>query len=434
VTKGGLVQPGLEDTVPSRELVRPVPITGTTKTSSEDDRSAPVAAGRREILQSSRLLQGLTPAQVDSIAAIWEERVYAPGEFVLREGEPDRFVYVLLDGRAELIKNTSLGTSPSRIGELRVGDTFGEVKIVDRQPSSASVVAATGVTVAAIDLDIFDRHELLAEARATVWRNVGQILAERLRRTSITGADAIHRELAESEARAYAGRFTLLIFCGIAVLHLAFSALALVPVSYRPPDSILAFVFVFWTAIPVLLSLRRTPFPLDSYGLTWRRGGAHALQALAWTVPLLGLLLLLKVVLTHWAPSMAGRPTLDPTALFAGRPFDWGFFGLAMLLYGVHAPVQEFVARVGLQGSLQHFLRVPPGRVDWRPIVIANLVFASGHGFIGFWFSAAAFVPGLFWGWLFAKQRSLVGVSVSHVALGWWALFALGLHAVIGGG
>jgi membrane protease YdiL (CAAX protease family) len=46
----------------------------------------------------------------------------------------------------------------------------------------------------------------------------------------------------------------------------------------------------------------------------------------------------------------------------------------------------------------------------------------------------AAFVPGLFWGWMFAKQRSLVGVTVSHIAVGLWAIFALGVHAIIGGG
>lgn len=391
-------------------------------------------ATHREILLSSTLFRGLTPVQVDSLAALWEERTYAPGDYLLREGEADAFVYVLLEGHAELVKNTSLGGRPSRIGELRRGDTFGEVKIVDRQPSSASVVATTRMSVVALDLDVFDRQAALAEARATVWRNVGQILAERLRRTSVTGADAIQRELAESEARAYAGRFFVFMFAMIAILELAFSALDLVPLIHRPPDSILSFIFIIGSAFFVLLLLRRTPFSLESYGLTFRGGWAHALRALTSTVPILVLLLLVKLALMRWVPSMAERPLFDPSALFAGRPFDWGFFVVAMLLYAIHAPFQEFVTRAGLQGSLQHFLRVPPGRVDWKSIVIANLLYASAHGYIGFWFSVVAFVPGLFWGWMFARQRSLIAVSVSHIAIGWWALFTLGLHAVIGGG
>lgn len=380
---------------------------------------------------SSTLLRGLTPAQVDRLAGLWQERRYEPGEHLLREGEPDAFVYVLLEGRAALVKATSLGTEPSRIGELRIGDTFGEVKIVDRQPSSASVVAVTRVTAVAIDLDVFDRHEGLSEARATVWRNVGQILAERLRRTSITGADAIQRELTESQARVYAGRFFLFVFCMIAAIQFAFSALVLVPAALRPPNFILSFAGVIGTAIPVWLSLRRSPFSRESYGLTLRGGWTHALQALAWTTPVLLLLLLLKLAGMQWAPSLAGRPLLDPGAVFSGGPFRWPLFVVSMALYGIHAPLQEFVGRAVFQGSLQHFLRVPAGCVDWKVVWMSTLLFASSHVFLGFWFAAATILPGLFWGWMFARQRSLIGVSVSHIAMGWWAFFVVGLQAAI---
>jgi membrane protease YdiL (CAAX protease family) len=364
---------------------------------------------------------------VASLAAIWEERIYAPGEHLLREGEPDDFVYVLLEGHAALVKATSLGTTPSRIGDLREGDTFGEVKIVDRQPSSASVVAVTRVTAVAIDLDVFDRHESLAEARATVWRNVGEIVAERLRRTSTTGADAIQRELAESQGRVYAGHFFLFVFCMIAGIQFAFSAVALIPATRRPPMPVLSLIFIIWTAIPLWLSLRQSPFSRESYGLTLREGWAHARQALVWTTPLLLLLLLVKLVGIHWIPSMAGHPLLEPSASLAGRPFDWRLFVLFMLLYGIHSPLQEFVGRAVLQGSLQHFLGVPRGCVNWKVIWMSSLLFASSHVVGGFWLAAATFVPGLFWGWMFAKQRSLIGVSVSHIAVGWWAFFVLGI-------
>jgi hypothetical protein len=35
---------------------------------------------------------------------------------------------------------------------------------------------------------------------------------------------------------------------------------------------------------------------------------------------------------------------------------------------------------------------------------------------------------------MFAKQHSLIGVIVSHILIGLWAIFALGVHAIIGGG
>jgi len=387
-----------------------------------------------DLLASTKLLKGLTTAQVGELGSVCSERRFAPGELILREGEPDPFVYVLTNGRAQLSKNTSLGSDQMQMDELRPGDVLGELKIVDPQPSSASVVAITPVTAVAIDLDAFAGSAALVEARATVLANIGKILAARLRARTSQGADAMQRELEESRARVYAGRFIVLMFAMLSSYQLALSALDVLPETARPNEMILSIVFLIWTVIPVALSLRRSPFSLESYGLTMRRGRQIALEALTWTTPLLVLLLALKLAAMWWVPAVAGRPLFDPAAAFPGQPFDLTLFLFAIFLYTIHAPLQEFVVRPGLQGTLQHFIRVPPGSVNWKAIIISNLMFAAGHVFISFWFSVAAFVPGLFWGWMFAKQRSLVGVMVSHVVLGLWAFFALGMFAIVSGG
>jgi membrane protease YdiL (CAAX protease family) len=74
---------------------------------------------------------------------------------------------------------------------------------------------------------------------------------------------------------------------------------------------------------------------------------------------------------------------------------------------------------------------VPPGRVNWKAIVVSNLIFATAHTYLGLWFCLAVFLPGIFWGWMFAKQRSIIGVTVSHILVGIWGIFALGLTAMI---
>jgi CRP-like cAMP-binding protein/membrane protease YdiL (CAAX protease family) len=393
--------------------------------SSADGRPLPT-----DLLASTELLKGLTTAQVGELGSVCSERRFAPGELILREGEPDPFVYVLANGRAQLSKNTSLGSDQIQMGELRPGDVLGELKIVDPQPSSASVVAITAVTAVAIDLDAFAGSAALAEARATVLANIGRILAERLRTRTSQGADAMQHELEESRARAYAGRFIVLMFAMLSTYALALSALPLVPKAGRPHPEFLSSVFILLTVIPIVLSLRRTPFSLESYGLTMRGGRNVAFQALMWTTPLLLLLLALKLAEMRWVPGMVDRPLFDPAASFNGHRFDLALYLLLGTLYTIHSILQEFVARAGLQGTLQHFIPVPPGRVNWQAILVSNLLFASAHTCIGFWFAVAAFVPGLFWGWMFAKQRSLIGVAVSHVVLGLWVLFALGLQEI----
>lgn len=282
----------------------------------------------RRLREQSALFADVTQAQMAELRSVCEERRFASGTFILREGDEDAFIYVLIEGVAQIVKSTSIGEQ-MHMAELRSGDVLGELKIVDPQPSSASIVAVTEVIAIAIDLDGFAQSGALAAIRATVVSNVGRILAERLRASTGRGADAMQRELDESRARAHAGRFIVLMFAMLALYGLAISAFDLVPASGRRPVSILSFVLIIWMVIPILLSVRRSPFPLESYGLTTRRCGRVALQSLAWTTPWLLLLLALKLVLMRWAPSMADRPLFDPTALFAGRPFDLGFYLLA---------------------------------------------------------------------------------------------------------
>lgn len=51
----------------------------------------------------------------------------------------------------------------------------------------------------------------------------------------------------------------------------------------------------------------------------------------------------------------------------------------------------------------------------------ANIIFSAAHLYVSPGLAVMAFVAGLFWGWLYARQGTLVGVSVSHVLLGFWA-------------
>jgi CRP-like cAMP-binding protein len=356
-----------------------------------------------------------------ALRSVCREREFEKAAFLLREGAADPFVYILISGVAQVTKGfaqplASL-TAPVGMSYLHPGDVIGELKIIDPQPSSASVIAVTPVIAIEIDLASFESPELRA-VQASLVKNVARILATRLRATTTEGADALRRELGESRAREHAGRFVALMFAMVATYQLALAGLVLIPGAARPPLTILSLVFVVWTLIPILLSLRRTPFALETYGLTTKRAGFVAAQALLWTLPLL----LLIVALKHWW--LPAQPLFDPTALFHGQPFDRTAYLIFLLIYTIHAPAQELVARAGLQGALQN-LRPTTG-INWQAIIIANLLFAAAHAFIDFWFCLGAFVPGLFWGWMFARQRSLVGVVVSHIVVGLWANFVVG--------
>lgn len=97
------------------------------------------------------LLAGLPGSKLAELAGRLEREDVAPGETVVREGDPgDRF-YIVLSGL--------LRVSQEDLGErrmLRPGDYFGEVAVAMGIPRTASVRAVTPAVVASCDNKTFD--------------------------------------------------------------------------------------------------------------------------------------------------------------------------------------------------------------------------------------------------------------------------------------
>ena len=97
------------------------------------------------------LLAGLPGELLSKLAARLEREEVAPGETIVREGDPGERFYVVLSGL--------LSVSQESVGERRVlrpGDAFGEVALAMRIPRTASVRAVTPAVVASCDQETFD--------------------------------------------------------------------------------------------------------------------------------------------------------------------------------------------------------------------------------------------------------------------------------------
>lgn len=171
--------------------------------------------------------------------------------------------------------------------------------------------------------------------------------------------------------------------------------------------------------------MRGSGLEAAAFGLTPKDAGTHARGALLFTLPLLALVVALKALAVKVVDPGSGRPVFE-----IGRFLDeLGVFGYTLFVgvYLVFVVVQEVVVRGGVHSALGRLLCGPRGRA-WA-VLLSNLLFGVTHLHLSGWLAVGSFFVGLGWGWLYERQGSLVGVTVSHALLGVLAFFVVGVEA-----
>ena len=181
---------------------------------------------------------------------------------------------------------------------------------------------------------------------------------------------------------------------------------------------------------PVIL---RSEFPAASFGLqtaNWKSATAFSVLA---SLAFIGVGVALKWLLINTTADFAHLSIFGCADLRVNdqqmeiSPLYW----LAVVLYLVLTPLQEFVARCCLQAPLQAFLPGTSFKRRLLAILLSNLLFAGAHLHISSGFGLAAFIPGIFWGWIFARTNSLVAAATSHVLIGGAGIFLFGIEEFI---
>jgi len=178
----------------------------------------------------------------------------------------------------------------------------------------------------------------------------------------------------------------------------------------------------------------KTQLPLSEFGLStvnWRRS---IKEGILLSIVLALACTFVKICIIHYVPEYQQLPLFDLNTGFDRQLHVTEFkTALFLIMYIIFSPVQEFLVRGGLQGALYSFL---PGKNQvrlWTSIFVSNLMFITFHSHIAFAFVMLTFVPGIVWGWLYARHKTLIGVSISHILVGTYTIFILGLSHFIPG-
>ena len=130
----------------------PDPIVQAALSGSTDNGGTPMPDTDRTLGELDRMMflrrvplfGGLEPEDLQRLASLAVERLYAPDETIVREGDEGEELVVIAEGDVRVVRGA--GSDMREIKRYRAGDHVGELALLRRQPRSATVLAgAEGV-------------------------------------------------------------------------------------------------------------------------------------------------------------------------------------------------------------------------------------------------------------------------------------------------
>jgi len=103
-------------------------------------------------------------------------KVYPNGEYIVREGETGDCMYVIQQGKVEIVKQEDDHLVQLRV--LHEGDVFGEMAIFEKEVRSASVRAVGEARVLTIEKRTFLRR---VKEDPTLAFNILRVMSQRIR-------------------------------------------------------------------------------------------------------------------------------------------------------------------------------------------------------------------------------------------------------------
>lgn len=362
-----------------------------------------------------------------SFSKIGKLQEYPAGSIIYNEGDLADSFFIIVEGVAEIFKKTIDEFEEHNIhviATLTKDEIVGEMALVENNRRSASVKAKTDLTVIEYPLE---KVKAKPKLNLILIKNMAQILSRRLRFTNEVTVKNMQQALKEASGRNTLGVFIIALLWIICLYTLSLHFLVTV-IHQVTVTTVLSICLISIFAVAILIAMHFTGLPYSRFGITLKNWGKTILEALAFTIPVMLFVLIIKIFF------IIGINNINETSLFSGaEPFlenqqiDWGYYITIMFLYSLFAPIQELMARSALQSTF--FLFLPGEKLfrQWNAIFLSNLIFATMHTHLGLTFASLTFIAGIFWGWLFHRQQSLIGVSVSHITLGVWSMFIVGL-------
>jgi len=377
-------------------------------------------------IRTNPLFQYVTEEEMARIAAVAESIELDASTTFIREGDADKTLYLVERGRIEIVKVNAATGETHTLVSLGEGACVGETSILEGDVKrTATVRTVEKSKLVKIDFERVSGKQEYDSVYIKLLSNIARALSGKLGATNEIAVASMAKELETSKARIAMGLFTVNLLFMLGIYTLALKGLNAAVVAFG--SNLISIGILALMSSVMFVMIKKSGYPLKTFGLTLDNWKKVVRDSFLMTLPLLAGIALLKAYVLYMNPDIDDR-VFSILDVFEGERVDLTFY-LYGAAYALFCPVQEFISRSGIQSALQNFLPASKSRV-WIAIILSNLMFSTAHSHLNLTFALLTFFPGLFWGWMYARQGSLLGASVSHIMVGLWIFFIVGIDGI----
>lgn len=374
-----------------------------------------------ESFKNIPLFHDLNDNQLKKMQEICTELKLTIGETFIHEGKIEQKFYIITEGSVEIIKRNGDRFYP--LAKLSKGEIVGEMVLFENAARSASAKTIEPSTLLSFDMEKIKNDTNYLDIYAKLTTYFGEKISKRLRYTNEVTVEVLKERLA-------IGNFAVNIITITTLYALSLEMLQKFK-NYMSNSTLITIIVLIMFCYFIISMMLKSGYSLKTFGITLENWRKAVTESIIFTLPFLITIMVLKFCIITFNPKFHNLSLFDPMSIFKTEAdVNLKVYFAALFGYIVFVPIQELIVRSGIQSALQKFLSGSKRKIMWSSIILSNILFAGGHSHISFGFALSVFIPGIFWGWLYAKQNSLIGVSVSHILIGVWGAFIIGFENI----
>jgi small-conductance mechanosensitive channel len=155
-------------------------------------------ADRDRALRCVDMLRVLSADDIRRLAEMSEQRMYAPGEVIVRQGDESSELYIIERGEVTVTVRRQNGETELDLARLGPGKFFGEMALVTGDKRQATVRAVSACELLAVGREAMQR---ILEKTPDLAERISAVLAERQAALDVRASASVGREHAETQER-----------------------------------------------------------------------------------------------------------------------------------------------------------------------------------------------------------------------------------------